>query len=79
MKNVSHKNKWNAGIVQLQVEPPPTPIITSKHDDKLEKDFVKMKLHRDTPSDKSDIYEIKMALFGNGKMEEFGCLFPTST
>ena len=66
MKNVSHKNKWNAGLVHLHVDPPPTPLITSKHDNKSEKDFVTMKLRRDPTSENSDPYEFKMALFYNG-------------
>ena len=63
MKNVSHYKKWNAGLVQLQVDTPHTPLITSKHDDNSEKDFVKMKLRRDPMSENSNPYEFKMALF----------------
>ena len=35
MQNVCHKNKWNAGLVHLHVEPPPIPLIKIKHDDKM--------------------------------------------
>ena len=35
MQNVSYKKKWNAGLVQLHVDPPPITLIKSKHDDKL--------------------------------------------
>ena len=27
MKNISHKNKWNEGTVQVHVDPPPIPLI----------------------------------------------------
>ena len=53
------------------MEPPLTPLIKSKHNDNQDKDFVKLKLHRDTTSEKLDLYELKMALFNNGKTEEF--------
>ena len=71
MQNIYHKKMWNAGLVQLHVEPPPTPLIKSKHDDKSEKDFVKVKLHRDPTSENLDVYEFKMALFYNGDREFF--------
>ena len=47
------------GVVQLHMDPPPIPLIKIKHDDKLEKDFVKIKLHRDLTSENSDLYEFK--------------------
>ena len=53
------------------MEPPPIPLIKSRHDDKLDKDFVKLKICSDTTSEKLDIYEYKMALFGNGEPDEF--------
>ena len=59
MKNVFHKKKCNVGVVQLHVDPPPPPLIKSKHDDKLEKDFVNIKLRRDPTSEKLDRYEFK--------------------
>ena len=31
-------------VLQLHVWPPPTPLVKSKHNDKSEKDFVKIKL-----------------------------------
>ena len=31
MKNVSHNNKWNAGVAQLHVKPPLTPLIKINH------------------------------------------------
>ena len=46
MKNVLHKKKWNEGVLQLHVEPLKTPLIKIKHDDKSEKDFADLKLHR---------------------------------
>ena len=63
MKNVSHKKKWNAGTVQVHMEPPPIPLINSKNDDKSDKYFVNTKSSRDPKSEKSDLYELKNGLF----------------
>ena len=71
MKNVLHRKKWNVLVVEHHMELPPIPLIKSKHDDKLDKDFVKLKLRRDPTPEKSDLYEFKMALFNNGNPEEF--------
>ena len=71
MKNISQHNKWNTGVVYLHMEPPPIPLIKSNHNNKLDKDFVKIKFRRDTTSEKSDLYEFKMALSENGNSEEF--------
>ena len=60
MRNVSHKNKWNTGVVQLHMEPPPIPLIKVKHNDKLDKDFLTIKLRRDPTSEKLGLYEFKM-------------------
>ena len=70
MKKVSHKKNWNVGLLQFHVEPPPTPLTKIQHDDKSEKDFVKMTLRRDPTSENSDPYELKMALFYNGYRED---------
>ena len=59
------------GVVQVHVKPPPTPLIKIKHDDKLDKYFVKLKLRRDPTSTKWDLYEFKMDLFDNGNPEGF--------
>ena len=71
MKNVFRHKKCNVGVVLLHAETPPTPMIKIKHNDKSEKGFVRIKLRRDTTSQKLDLYELKMALFGNGDPEEF--------
>ena len=71
MQNVSHKKKWNAGLLQLHVDPPPITLIKGNHDDKSENDFVKMKLRRDPTSENLDLYEFKMALLYNGYREDF--------
>ena len=63
MKNVYHKKKWNTRLVQLHVEPPPTPLIKSNHNDNPGNYFVKMKLRRDPTSENSNVYEFKIALF----------------
>ena len=70
MKNVYHKKKWNVGLLQLHVDLPHTPLTTSKHNDKSEKDYVKIKLRRDPTSENSYPYEFKMALFYNGYRED---------
>ena len=56
---------------QVHTEPPPTPQIKGKYDGKSDKFFVKLKLHRDTTSGTSDLYEFRMSLFDNGELEEF--------
>ena len=50
----------------MHVEPPPIPLIKSNNDEKLDKHCVKVILHRDLTSEKSDLYEFKIALFDNG-------------
>ena len=50
MKNISHKKKWNAGTVQVHVDPPSIPIIKINNDDKLDVGSVKIKLRRNPMS-----------------------------
>ena len=57
-------------VVEQHVDPPPISLIKSKHDDNLNNDFVKQQLRRDPISEKSDLCEFKMTLFGNGNLEE---------
>ena len=71
MKKLSHKKKWNAGLLHLQMMPPPNPLIKSNHYDSSNKDFVNINLLRDLMSEKSKSCEFKMALFHSGKPEEF--------
>ena len=59
------------GTVQVHVEPPPIPLIKSNNDEKMDKDCVKLKLHRDPTSQNFDLYEFKVALFDNVDTEEF--------
>ena len=73
MNNFFHTEKWKTGVVQLHLDPPPTPLIKMKHNDKADKDFVKIKFRRYLMSEKSDPYELKMAFFDNGNPEEFFC------
>ena len=63
MQNVSHKKKWNAGLLQLHVDPPPITLIKIKHNDKSENDFVKIKLRKHLTSENSDLYESKWTCF----------------
>ena len=55
----------------MHVETPLIPLIKSKHGDKSDKYFVRIKLCRDPTSYSSDLYEFKMAFFDNGDLEEF--------
>ena len=71
MKNISHNNEWNSETIQVHVEPALIPLITSKNDEKSDKDFVKIRLRRDPTSEKLYLYQLKMALFDNGDPEEF--------
>ena len=71
MRNISHKKNWNAGVVQLHVELPPIPLIKGKHNDKSDKYFLSIKFRRDLTSEKSGLYELKMALFNIGNPEDF--------
>ena len=79
MKNVSHKKIWISGMTQVHVDPPLIPLIKGKYDSKSDKDFVKLKLHRDPTSSTSDFHGFNISLFDNGKPEEFCCLCVTST
>ena len=49
----------------------PIALIESKNNRKSDKYCVKIKLCRDPTSEKSDLYEFKIALFENGDTEEF--------
>ena len=71
MNNISYKNKWNTGVVQVQMEPPPIPLIKINPNDNLDKDFVEIKFLRYPTSENSYLYEFKMNLFDNGDPEEF--------
>ena len=71
MEKVLRRKKCTAVVVEQYVEPPPIPLIKSNHDDKLDKDFVKLKLYRYPTSYNSYLYEFKMALFDKGELEEF--------
>ena len=53
------------------MEPPTVPLIKSKSNTKLGKYYVKIELHRDPTSEKSDLYEFKISLFDNREPEEF--------
>ena len=53
------------------MEPPSIPPIKIKNDDKPDTYFIKMKLCRNPASEKSDFYELKLALFDKGEPEEF--------
>ena len=59
------------GVLQVHVDSPQTLLIKIRHDDKLDKDFVKLKLRRDPTSENLDLYELKTDFFDNGKPEAF--------
>ena len=71
MKKFSHKKIWHNGAVQIHVDPPPIILIKTKNDAKLKNDGVKKKLFRNPTSEKSDLYEFKMALFYKSDPEYF--------
>ena len=71
MNNASHKNTWNWGMTQIHVEPPPNPLIKSKHANKSDRDLVKLKFCRDPTSSSSDLYEFKLDFFDNIDTQEF--------
>ena len=71
MNNVLHKEKWNVGVLQLHMDPPPTSLIKIKHSDKSDKYFVNIKLLWDPTSENLDPYEFKIALFDNVYPEDF--------
>ena len=71
MKNFSHKNSFNSGILQVHVEPLSIPLIKGEYYGKSDKDSVQLKFRRDPTSSTSDLYEFKMYLFENGNPEEF--------
>ena len=73
MKKILHKRKWNVGVIQVHVDPPPIHLIKIKHDDKLDRDFVNIKLRRDPTSETLDLYEFKIVLFDNSNPEESFC------
>ena len=70
MENISHKNKWNIGTVQVHVYPPPIPLIKNRKDEKSDRDSVKIKFNGDPTSEKFYIYEFKMNSFDNDNPEE---------
>ena len=76
---VSHKEGWNSGTKSTHVEPPMITLIKETYNDKLDKDFVKLKLRMNPTSSTLDLYEFKMSLFDHGDPEEFFCLYATST
>ena len=49
---------WNWGMMQMHVEPLPTPLIKSKHNNKSDTYFVRLKLCRDPTSSSLDLYEL---------------------
>ena len=69
MKKISHKNICHNGSVQIHVDPPPITLIKSNLDLKMERDYMKTKLHRSPMSEKLDRYKFQMALFDNGETE----------
>ena len=71
MKSVFHNKKWKSGALQLHVDPPPTPLLKSNHDDNSDKDFVNLKFCRDLRSEKLYLYEFKKAFFDNGNPEDY--------
>ena len=76
MKNISHNKSWCTGVVKTNFDPYTTPLIKIKLDLKTERDYVKIKLHRNHMSEKSYMHEFKMALFEKGNPEELILFVP---
>ena len=62
---------WIYGEVKIHVDPPTIILIKIKLDTNPEKYYVQIKLCRSDITDKSDMYEFKMALIDNIQTEEF--------
>ena len=58
MKRILHNKNWDRNAVQLQIHPPPIPIIKSKNYEIKEKYCVKIKLRKDRMSKKTKLYEL---------------------
>ena len=71
MKKVFHKKGWGMETNTANLEPPLVPLIKEKSTGKSDGDYVKLKLHRNTTSSTSDLYDFRMSLFDHGKPEEF--------
>ena len=71
MKKISHNKGWMSRKFQIHVDTPPIPLIKSDIDTNLEKDYVKIKLRRNTMLETYDMYDFKMALFDNFEPKEF--------
>ena len=57
MKNISHKNNWFPGAIQLHIDPSPMHIIKRDTEmKKVEAYLIKVKLHRNLNSVMLDIY-----------------------
>ena len=67
MNNVSHNKICHNVAVQTHAHSLLIPLTKSRFDLKTERDYVKIKLHRNYMSETLDIYEFKMDLFENGK------------
>ena len=56
MKNISNKEWWILGAIQVQVEPSTMILIKYDIERKLEKDYIKIKLCRNTAWATLDVY-----------------------
>ena len=70
-KNILNEKNFNQGTLQVHLDPPPTPLIKCNKYEKSDKDCAEIKLIRYPMSARSDLNEIKMLLFDNGKLYEF--------
>ena len=71
MKNVLHMKNFNTVTIQVHVETSLILIIKGKNDDKLNYCFVKIKLSMNPTSEKSYLYELKIAFFDNVNLDQF--------
>ena len=78
MKNIYNKEVWGTETNPSHVEPPPIPLIKETCTGNTDRDYVKLKMHRDSTSIMSDLYEFRMSLFDHDDPEEFLFSFGTS-
>ena len=71
IKKVLHKKVWGMDTNPDHIETPPIPLVKETSTGKSDRDYVKLKLHRDPKYSTSDLYEFRMSLFDHGEPEEF--------
>ena len=71
MKNILHNNDCLSGSVQIHMDPPPTHLIKRNIDLNSDHHYIYIKLRINPTLKATDMYDFKIALFDNGKLECF--------